>query len=443
MSIIAATTLNGLKATGKTQWIRETGIGAVKGFCLKVAPSGQTTWYLAYTAPSTGKRRYHNLGEYPKLTLAKARIAAGEVRKQIREGVDPALERDKLIEDQAAERKRLEQEKAEQERAVTVNEILDHYLETVSHHTKIDAANIFTNKFCNVRKKIGKLTAVSITDDQIEELIEIHVARGKYRTAGKLYAYMRAAFTRGKKHKQFKLKRWNNPFDSVDKPEDSGSTAGDRALSADEIGILLPLLDSDRIDSGIAAIIKVLLLTGQRVEQTSRMQWGNINLTEGVWDVPASETKVGKKTGVGHIVPLTPMVIEIITAQPKIDDKWVFPGAKQGQPYSLGGISTALRKALVKLGEDVEADNSIEAIEKFVPRDLRRTCTTHWSRLNILAEVRNRIQDHSVGSDIESKHYNRHDYLPQKRAALLKWEVELKRITGEPAEDNVIALRAG
>jgi integrase len=443
MSIIEATTLRGLKSNGKTQWIRETGAGAVKGFCLKVTPSGQFTWYLAYTAPTTGKRRYHNLGDYPKLTLANARLAAGEVRKQIREGVDPALERDKLVAEQSAERKRLAQEKAEADRAVTVNEILDHYLETVSHHTKTDAANIFTNQFCNVRKKIGKLTAVSVTDEQIEELIDIHVARGKYRTAGKSYAYMRAAFTRAKKHKQFMLKRWSNPFDSVDKPEDSGSIAGDRALSANEIGVLLPLLDSDRIDSGIAAIIKVLLLTGQRVEQTSRMQWAHIDLTEGVWDVPALETKVGKRTGVGHILPLTPMVIEVIAAQPKIDDTWIFPGAKQGQPYSLGGISAALGKALAKLEEDAAADSTIETIEKFTPRDLRRTCTTHWSRLGILSEVRNRIQDHAVGSDIEGKHYNRHDYITEKRAALEKWGQELKRITGEPVEGNVIILRAG
>jgi len=42
-------------------------------------------------------------------------------------------------------------------------------------------------------------------------------------------------------------------------------------------------------------------------------------------------------------------------------------------------------------------------------------------------------------SVVASKHYDRYDYLAEKRAGLLKWEAELKRIVGEQA-DNVVQL---
>lgn len=159
-----------------------------------------------------------------------------------------------------------------------------------------------------------------------------------------------------------------------------------------------------------------------------------MDLISGVWDIPPEETKTGKKSGVGLIVPLTPMVAQTIKALPEElkNNQWVFPGAREGQPYSLGGISTALRKAL----------NEHSTIDHFTPRDLRRTVTTHMSRLGILAEIRNRIQDHAIAGDVESKHYNRHDYLPEKRAALEKWEREVQRIIGEGTESNVVELRA-
>jgi len=63
------------------------------------------------------------------------------------------------------------------------------------------------------------------------------------------------------------------------------------------------------------------------------------------------------------------------------------------------------------------------------------------SRPGIPAEIRNRIQDHAI-ADVEAKHYERHDYLAEKRVALEKWERELQRIAGVGAESNVMELRA-
>ena len=403
-----------------------------KGFHVQVTPAGKVNFGLAYTF--NGKKRFLNLGDYSKeFGLKAARTKCRQKQTLIDDGVDPQLEKKKRISAQDAEKKRLDAEEKARARAATVDEILDHYLSSKAENTKNDAGRLFKNEHCDVRKEIGKMKIQDVTDDILEDLIDRHIERGKMRNAGKLYAYLQAAFKTAKKHREFHLKKWNNPFDSIDKPEGTDSKPVNRALSADEIKAFWKLLDDNPTDmmQGTAAIFKVLLLTGQRVEQTSRMQWSHLDLNAGTWEIPPDETKTGKRSGVGHIVPLTPMAAEIIQSMPKFEgEQFVFPGRYGGKPFSISGISNPLQKMLRE-----------SEIEHFTARDLRRTFTTHLSRLGVLAEIRNRIQDHAIAGDVESKHYNRFDYADQKRSALEKWEREIKRIIKEPTTSNVVNIR--
>ncbi|MEY0164830.1 integrase, partial [Providencia rettgeri] len=60
----------------------------------------------------------------------------------------------------------------------------------------------------------------------------------------------------------------------------------------------------------------------------------------------------------------------------------------------------------------------------FTARDLRRTCKTLMGEIGISKEIRDRIQNHAL-NDVSSKHYDRYDYLNEKRVALTKWEEKL------------------
>ena len=65
------------------------------------------------------------------------------------------------------------------------------------------------------------------------------------------------------------------------------------------------------------------------------------------------------------------------------------------------------------------------------PHDLRRTVETGLARLKIGREIRDRILNHKDRS-VSGIHYNKYDYLSDKRAALEKWAREVRRIaTGE------------
>ncbi len=56
----------------------------------------------------------------------------------------------------------------------------------------------------------------------------------------------------------------------------------------------------------------------------------------------------------------------------------------------------------------------------FTLRDLRRTVKTRMGELGINKSIRDIIQNHAL-NDVSSKHYDRWDYMPEKREALEKW----------------------
>jgi len=223
-------------------------------------------------------------------------------------GTDPRLERQRQEAEEEIERKRLEAEQT----GVTVKEALDHYLTTIAPSSAKNAETKFRNSHCNVYRLIGGMKLKDVTEDDLWGLLDRHTNRGKQSEAARLRSYMKAAFNKAKKHRPFKLSRWSNPFLNIEKPEES-ENVHDRALSSEEIRDFWTLLDeSDEALLGVRAVLKLLLILGQRVEETSKMKWSSLDLDAGVWDIPPADNKTGKRTGKGHVVPL-PLLVSMIT----------------------------------------------------------------------------------------------------------------------------------
>ena len=65
-------------------------------------------------------------------------------------------------------------------------------------------------------------------------------------------------------------------------------------------------------------------------------------------------------------------------------------------------------------------------IEHFTPHDLRRTAASFVTKIGVPCLHVEKVLNHSTGDIAEV--YDRHDYLPEKRAALAKWGDHLSRI---------------
>jgi isopentenyl-diphosphate delta-isomerase len=75
--------------------------------------------------------------------------------------------------------------------------------------------------------------------------------------------------------------------------------------------------------------------------------------------------------------------------------------------------------------------------EMFGLRDLRRTAETALARMGVSKDVRGQIQSHGLGG-VQTRHYDRHDYMQEKTAALDAW---VRYLEAAPAV-NVRPLRA-
>ena len=65
-------------------------------------------------------------------------------------------------------------------------------------------------------------------------------------------------------------------------------------------------------------------------------------------------------------------------------------------------------------------DNSV-SVEM---RDLRRTCETMLAAMGVSSDVRAHLQSHGLGG-VQTRHYDRHSYMDEKRKALELWEERL------------------
>jgi len=68
-----------------------------------------------------------------------------------------------------------------------------------------------------------------------------------------------------------------------------------------------------------------------------------------------------------------------------------------------------------------------ELRERFELRDLRRTCETMLAAMGVSSDVRAQLQSHGLGG-VQSRHYDRHTYMDEKREALQRWEQHLRAL---------------
>lgn len=103
----------------------------------------------------------------------------------------------------------------------------------------------------------------------------------------------------------------------------------------------------------------------------------------------------------------------------------VFVGA---HPTSLSHAVTDISEALIKQGL---------VYEPFELRDIRRTCETIMARspLRIPKRIRAHIQSHGLGG-IQDRHYDRNEYMEEKREALILWAWYLRALMRIPSPDT-------
>lgn len=409
------------------------------GLMVRIHESGQISFRFRY------RRNYRTqvmvLGRYGDdgLSLAKAQEEARKARQQLEEGLDPIEERAKREKAQEAARaaeaaadivaKVVEQFVHRKLRAqrwdrATETWVRDPKAKTKARKRPDEAERLLT---ANVVSVLGKSKAKDVTRRQVVELLDDIVDRPAPVLANRVYALMKQCFDWAAAKDIIPA----SPMAGIEPPGGEEQPRA-RVLTDAEIRTLWEKVsDPEAVAMSLPTrlALQLLLVTGQRRSEVTFAQWSHFNLPGKLWTIPAALSKNHKT----HEVPLSSLALEILERLKAETGEapWLLPTQyakkNKGQSYSERVLTRAIR------------NNHAEerwGIAHFTPHDLRRTAASHMTRIGVPRLHVEKVLNHSV-SDI-AEIYDRHDYLPEKQAALARWAEHLRGIL--KGESNVIAL---
>ncbi|WP_392340720.1 tyrosine-type recombinase/integrase [Moritella marina] len=396
---------------------RDRGVGRL---IVKVLPSG--TKEFAYKYKIKGKRHYIKLGRYPAMSLAVARNNIVPLINILTAGKDP--------------KKELEKEK-KQEESVEYSDSMQGNITQLFHaytdKMKRDKKRTYVAVLSALEKEVypvipGDTKAKDVTRQQIKQVISNLIERGAVIQSNHVRSYLMTAFNCGLKHdndpavlvQNIKFGIESNPVVGIPKQKDG--KPGDNFLTIDETRhVIAAFIDTVAVGYKIDALLKLCFYTGgQRPYELCTSTWNNVDWKEKTLFIAAEFSKNNKP----HLIPLTNSAINILRELENISkgSKFIFPQDNIIKHLRTDSFSTAV----------IRYRESNPEFKSFVPRDIRRTCKTLMGALHISKEIRDRIQNHAF-NDVSSKHYDRYDYLSEKREALVIWERTLLNL---PEEDN-------
>jgi integrase len=153
-------------------------------------------------------------------------------------------------------------------------------------------------------------------------------------------------------------------------------------------------------------MLKLLLLTGARLNEVARMERSELSDDLATWTIPSTRTKNHRT----HVVPLSPLAQELLSGLEQLPEcRYVFT---TNQKAPIGGFSKWKRR--------LDARMALSAPWRL--HDLRRTCATGMAELGVPPHMVELCLNHVSGARAGvAGVYNRSVQMPERRAALERW----------------------
>lgn len=302
----------------------------IKGFGLKIFPTGAKTFVFQYRSPE-GRTRRATIGKLSDvLTVDQARKKAKMLASDVLNGRDP------------------QGEKQARKAAPTMSQVLDDYL----------ASDVFQEKAAttkesdlgrvnrHLRPLLGKLFADKLSTNDVKRAVKA-ITDGETAITEKTRArgLARVHGGAGTARKAFMLLRaickWSTTegtpagaaveWSSVRLMQD-----GQRETIIEDVGTygrLFETLDKmqgeKRIRDAVADAIRVIALTGARRGEITGLRWRHVDLKNGQLVLPPDSHKTGHRSGKAKKIALPSLAKIIIARQPEGEpDDYVFRPSK-------------------------------------------------------------------------------------------------------------------
>jgi integrase len=448
-----------VKGTRYEVWDLET-----PGFGVRVTDNGVRTFFVLRRLRH-GKPVRVTLGTYPLMKLKDARDRADEVRRDLREGVHPK-------EKEEAKRRKEEAKQSEEARrrngtfGIVAEAFLERHAKKLRTFHEIE---IVVRRDLIPRWSDRPITEISRRD--VVELIREIIDRGEGKRRGLVsyaahhaLAHARRLFNWAIGQDIYELEA--SPCDRVSAKDLIGAKEKrKRVLTDHEIRLVWEAAGS--LGYPIAHFVRLLLVTGQRLEEVTGAEWREleslrvvkegegrrVDAGETLWTIPEERMK----SKIAQEVPLPALAGELFASIPRFQGgSFMFTTTSGKRPVSgFSKFKVRLDKVMLKahrrtLGvpeDDEELRRSLRLrageplpaeyqIEPWRFHDLRRTVRTRLSGLKdarglpIPDEVRELMIAH--GRSALHQIYDQHEYRDEKRRGFELWAARLLEIVNGP-----------
>lgn len=448
MSKLTDARIRAAKAAGNDLWLTDDGVRGAGRLVLRVKPGRAKLFYYRYT-DLDGRRTHYAIGPYKpdgngkaSFTLDQARIRCAELVKIRTDHGDVHG----YLDAQKRERARQRREQAEAEARETLlaqsqsfGRLLEFYIEHLKREGKHSADEVRRALRLHVLdlpewQELREKRAADIRPQDVRAIVRRMTDAGIRRQADKIRSYLRAAFSVGAEHADtFCVEQ--NPVAAIKRVR-GANQKGDRVLSADELRAFWQQLEgaSPMLRNSLRLAI---VLGGQRFAQLARIRAQDVDLDART--VLLFDPKGMRERPREHLLPIGETAAGLLAPALAINGSAPYVFSTDGRapihPSTLSELVHTVALRMVEKGS---------ARAMFRGGDLRRTCETMLAALAISRDVRAQVQSHGLGG-VQVAHYDRHDYMPEKRAALEAWERRLLDIVeGRQAlGGRVVPLRKG
>jgi integrase len=335
MAKITKRTVDGLQPGAKPYVAFD---GDVKGFGLRIMPSGVKSYILEYRPGAGGRgiaKKRLTIGRHGAMTAEQARRAALEALARIRLGHDPQAE------------------KGRQRTSLTVSGLIDTFTaEHVSKKCKLGTAYGYEIALGRLRDAHGSLKADALTRTHIAAL-HTSLASTPYAAnrflaiASKCFSWAtdRDLVPEGNFNPAGRIERYREQGRERFLTNEELARLGDVLREGESIGLPYdvdelkptakhaPKTENRRVklDPYAVAAIRLLILTGARLREILHAKWEHVDFERGILFL--SDSKTGHKP-----VYLSAAALAILAGLPRLE----------GNPYIIAGIKDGAPRADLK-----------------------------------------------------------------------------------------------
>lgn len=392
MAKITKRTLDGLQAGSKprTEWDDE-----LRGFGVRIMPSGTKTYVCFYR--HGGKQRLMKIGRAGALTPDEARRAAAKVLGSVAGGADPAAA------------------KAAKAKLARFGDLVPVFLAEKAGGNRPRRASTLSDYKRYLEDYAKPLHVRPVAEISREEVANIiaKIQGAHSPTVARVFAASLSSFL------GWCARRGVAPANvalAVGKPE--APEPRERRLSDGEIAAVWKATSDG---SDYSRIIRLLLLSGQRLREIAELSWHEVDLERRLITFDRARVKNRSQ----HTIPISDPMLAVLERVERREG-YLF-GKRAGSPFS--GFSKGQAELLARLPEDMP---------RWSPHDLRRTFTTSALDHGIEPHVVHAVTNHLPQG--AARHYDYSRMLPQKTVALRRWGQHVLQQAEEESESNVISL---